>query len=128
MNIDDLMNKIRQLDNLTAKWIMRHFYVTFFQITLFVIFMFWFVNMFKVIDISQAQNQTLTERALVTQSINMAIIVFIMLLNAFWTLYMFTGIQRLTNLLRDINYTLSNQQRHRDKYNPRPPSKPVSQD
>lgn len=122
MNIDDLMNKIRHLDNLTAKWIMRHFYVTFFQITLFVIFMFWFVNMFKVIDISQAENQTLIERALVTQSINMAIIVFIMLLNAFWTLYMFTGIQRLTNLLRDINYTLSNQQRHRDKYNPPRPS------
>ncbi len=124
MSIDDLMNKVRQFDNLTAKWIMRHFYMTFFQITLFVIFMFWFVNMFKVIDVSQAPDQTLTERALVTQSVNMAIIVFILLLNAFWTLYMFTGIQRLTNILRDINYSLSHQPRNKDKHNQSRPHNP----
>ena len=116
MSLEDFTNKIRQLDNFTAKWIMRHFYVTFFQATLFIIFLFWFVNMFKVIDVSQAPNQNLIERALVTQSVNMTIIVFLMLLNAFWTLYMFTGIQRLSNILRDINYNLS-RPRHSDKPN-----------
>ncbi len=114
MSIEDFTNKIRHLDNLTAKWIMRHFYVTFFQMALFVIFLFWFVNMFKVIDVSQAPNQSLIERSLATQSVNMTIIVFLMLLNAFWTLYMFTGIQRLTNLLRDINYNLSRPRHYKD--------------
>lgn len=121
MGIEEFTNKIRQFDNLTAKWIMRHFYVTFFQVTLFIIFLFWFVNMFKVIDISQTPHQNLIERSLTTQSVNMTIIVFLMLLNAFWTLYMFTGIQRLSNLLRDINYNLS-RPRHHQKQNPNPPS------
>ena len=118
MGFDDFMNKVRQLDNFTAKWILRHFYVTFFQMVLLITFLFWFVNMFHVIDASyQASQLNTTDRILVTQSVNITIIVFLMLLNAFWTLYMFTGIQRLTNILKDINYNLS-RTRPRDRSSP----------
>jgi hypothetical protein len=120
MSFEDFMNKVRHVDNMTAKWILRHFYVTFFQGVLLIIFLVWFVNMFNVIDATyQSSRFNTTDRLLVGQSVNLTIIVFLMLLNAFWLLYMFTGIQRLTNILKDISYHLSRNNR-RDNY--RPPS------
>ena len=113
MAFKDLMTTIRYLDNLAAKWLMRHFYFMFFQIALFVIFLFWFVNMFHVIDISyQVSRSSVLERAVMTQSINVTIIVLLLLLNSFWMLYIFNGIQRLANLLKDMNYNIN---RLRDK-------------
>ena len=108
MAFKNLMVKIRYWDNLTAKWLMRHFYFMFFQIVLFVIFLFWFVNMFNVIDTSyQASKTSVMERAVMTQSINATIIVLLLLLNSFWMLYIFNGIQRLTNILKDISYNIT---------------------
>ena len=104
----EFMTKIRYWDNLTAKWLMRHFYFMFFQIVLFVIFLFWFVNMFNVIDTNYQISQTSAlERAIMTQSINTTIIVLLLLLNSFWMLYIFNGIQRLTNILKDISYNIN---------------------
>ncbi|OGX33834.1 MAG: hypothetical protein A3C36_01455 [Omnitrophica WOR_2 bacterium RIFCSPHIGHO2_02_FULL_52_10] len=108
MPFQDIMSKVRYLDNLAAKWLMRHFYFMFFQIVLFVIFLFWFVNMFNVIDTSyQVSSASALERAVMTQSINVTIIVLLLLLNSFWMLYVFNGIQRLANLLKDINYNIN---------------------
>ena len=107
MAFKDFMVKIRYWDNLTAKWLMRHFYFMFFQIALFIIFLFWFVNMFNVIDINtQTLKPSIHERAAMTQSVNMTIMVLLLLLNSFWMLYVFNGIQRMTNLLKDINYNI----------------------
>ncbi|MCK5012401.1 MAG: hypothetical protein KAS66_01140 [Candidatus Omnitrophica bacterium] len=108
MAFKDFMTKIRYWDNLTAKWLMRHFYFMFFQIVLFVIFLFWFVNMFNVIDTNyQISRTSVLERAIMTQSINTTIIVLLLLLNSFWMLYIFNGIQRLMNVLKDISYNIN---------------------
>ena len=108
MAFKDFMNKIRYLDNLAAKWLMRHFYFMFFQIVLFGIFLFWFVNMFNVIDISyQISKASALERAAMTQSVNTTIITLLLLLNSFWMLYIFNGIQRLVNLLKDVSYNIN---------------------
>lgn len=108
MTYKDFMSKIRYWDNLTAKWLMRHFYFMFFQIALFIIFLFWFVNMFNVIDIKyQAADSSVLERAVITQSVNSTIIVLLLLLNSFWMLYIFNGIQRLVNLIKDMNYNIN---------------------
>jgi len=107
MAFKDFMTKIRYWDNLTAKWLMRHFYFMFFQIVLFIIFLFWFVNMFNVIDVStQASRPSTLERAAMTQSVNSTIMGLLLLLNSFWMLYIFNGIQRMMNLLKDINYNI----------------------
>lgn len=107
MPIQDFMNKVRYWDNMAAKWLMRHFYFIFFQIVLFIIFLFWFVNMFNVIDISHIPTNSNVERILATQSVNITILVFLLLVNSFWLLYMFSGIQRMTNLLKDISFHIS---------------------
>ena len=108
MKYRDLLIKIRRWDNLTAKWFMRHFYFMFFQIVLVAIFVFWFINLFGVIDTVLAPaEQTNLEKILATQSINLTIIVFLMLLNSFWFLFVFNNIQRMRTLLKDMSYHLS---------------------
>lgn len=108
MTFKEFMTKIRYWDNLTAKWLMRHFYFMFFQVVLFIIFLFWFVNMFNVIDVNyQISKSSILERAVMTQSVNTTIIVLLLLLNSFWMLYIFNGIQRLTNILKDISYNIN---------------------
>lgn len=108
MAYKDFMAKIRYWDNLAAKWLMHHFYFMFFQIVLFGIFLFWFVNMFNVIDTNyQISRTSVLERAIMTQSINATIIVLLLLLNSFWMLYIFNGIQRLANILKDISYNIN---------------------
>src|SRR3989338_5932433 len=99
MAYKDFMTKIRYWDNMTAKWLMRHFYFMFFQIVLFIIFLFWFVNMFTVIDTNfRASESSVMERAVTTQSVNTAIIALLLLLNSFWMLYIFNGVQRAINI------------------------------
>lgn len=107
MSFNEFMNKVRYWDNQVSKWIMRHFYYIFFQIVLFIVFLFWFVNMFSVIDVRylSAEGTTL-ERILSTQSINLTIVVFLLLLNSFWLLYIFNILQRIITVLRDISFSI----------------------
>ena len=108
MSFEDFMNRVRYWDNLTAKWLMRHFYFMFFQVVLFAIFFFWFVNLFHVIDTSQQiVKDNVGEEILKTMSVNMTIIVALLLLNSFWMLYIFNAIQRLHGILKDVSYNLS---------------------
>ena len=51
MSFNDFMNKVRQWDNRTAQWMIRHFYILFFEIILVVLFIGVFVNALKVIDV-----------------------------------------------------------------------------
>ena len=111
----DFMNKVRYWDNLIAKWLMRHFYFMFFQIVLVIIFVFWLTNTIQVIDTSfTASKESTIERLAVTQSINSSIIVLLLILNSFWLLYVFNGIQRIRNVLKDVAFNL-NKLRFRDK-------------
>ena len=105
----NILSKIRYWDNLTAKWIMRHFYFMFFQAVLLIIFLFWFVNMFDVIDANfrASKSASVSDRILAAQSVNMTIIVLLILLNSFWMLFVFGSIQRISSLLRDMGYHLS---------------------
>ena len=87
---------------------MRHFYIMFFQIILVTIIFFWFVNTISTIDLSQqSQHGTLAEKILVNMSSNMTILVFLVILNSFWLLFMFNGLIRLRSTIRDIHYSLS---------------------
>ncbi len=120
MAYSDFMKKVRYWDNLTAKWILRHFYLMFFQIILVLVFVGWFINTLHVIDISFESNKhDILERLLLTQSINTTIIVLLTILNSFWLLYLFSGIQRLRSILKDISYNTS--KIHQLKPRPNPP-------
>ncbi|MBF0384603.1 MAG: hypothetical protein HQL27_01900 [Candidatus Omnitrophica bacterium] len=115
MGFNDMMGKIRHLDNLTAKWLMRHFYFTFFQVVLVSVFVFWFINTINILDLSyQTSNGPTIERIGVAQTINTNLIVFLLLLNSFWILYIFNICRRGNNILKDIAYNIS-KMRHREK-------------
>jgi hypothetical protein len=107
MNHTDLMSKIRYWDSRVAKWLMRHFYITFFQFVLVGAFCIWFANTIGIIDIGfNIPLRTTTERLLMTISVSLGIAVFLMLLTSFWLLFIFSHIQRMTTLLKDLNYTM----------------------
>ena len=103
MSFNDFMSKVRFFDNLITKWIMRQFYL--FQIPLWIIFFVWLFNTLSIIETkSHITDQMVTERILQTQTVYVAIIVIILLLNSFWMLYMFNAMQSIRLLLKDINY------------------------
>ena len=108
MSFIDFMNRVRYWDNLIAKWIMRHFYLMFFQIVLVFIFVIWFMNTLNVLDFSfQMDKLAPLERILTTQAVSTTVIVLLLLFNSFWTLYIFSSLIRLKAILRDMNYQLS---------------------
>ena len=110
MSFQDFMSKVRYWDNITAKWMMRHFYVMFFQIVLILVFLGFFANTLKVIDLSvQIPKDNISERLNFTLTVNSFLIVLLLLLNSFWMLYMFNLILRIQTVLRDINFNLSRQ-------------------
>jgi len=107
MSFDNFMSKVRHWDNLTARWMMRHFYILFFEFVLVIIFFIFFFNIFRTLDISaNIAPENLTEQILYQQSINSLIIIILMLLNSFWMLFVFNGINRIRVLLREISYNL----------------------
>lgn len=108
MAYKDFMNKIRYLDNATAKWMMGHFYFMFFQFVLIIVFFFWFFNAMQVIDINFRHSFTTTIEILtMNQTINLTILVLLILLNSFWLLYIFSIMQRMTNILKDVSFHIS---------------------
>jgi len=108
MSYKEFMNKVRYWDNMTAKWLMRHFYFMFFQIILVAIFVFWFATTIGIIDSHyQVAEENLVERFLSTLTINTTIIALLLLLNSFWMLYIFNSMQRISSLLKDVTYNTS---------------------
>ena len=111
------MTKIRYVDNQVARWIMRHFYFMFFQGVLLVIFLFWFINMFKVIDANyQTPATDLAGRIQISQLINSTLVVLLMILNSFWLLFVFNIQQRILNVLKELNFIMNRFSRGNQKY------------
>ena len=103
MSFNDFMSKIRYWDSLITRWIMRQFYL--FQIPLWIIFFVWLFNTLNIIDTQgHITDSMIAEKIQQTQSINVAILILILLLNSFWMLYMFNALQGIRLLLKDINY------------------------
>lgn len=99
------MNKVRQWDTQAARWMMRHFYILFFEFVLVIIFIVFLLNTYRTIDISHAASKdNVTEQLLVQQTSGTYIIIILMLLNSFWMLYMFNEISRLKTILKDISF------------------------
>jgi len=108
MPYKDFMNKVRYWDNLTARWILRHFYFMFFQIVLVVAFLIWFVTTINVIDLGfQIKESSINDRFSMILSVNSLILVFLVLLNSFWLLFLFNGMQRMIGILKDMSYNIS---------------------
>lgn len=108
MGLNDFMAKVRYWDNRSAKWMMRHFYILFFEVFLVSIFVWCFINNLKLIDVSSSVSQSnLMERLLLTQTINGVITLVLLLLNSFWMLFIFGNIIRFRSLLKEISFHLS---------------------
>ncbi len=118
MGFNNFMNKIRQWDNRSAQFIVRHFYILFFEIILVVIFVATFINSLKIIDVSiDVQKSSVLEKLLMAQSVNTLLIVILLLFNSFWILYIFNSLLRLRSVLKNIDFNLShrrNDQRNKD--------------
>ena len=87
---------------------MRHFYFTFFQLVLLIVFVFMFRNLLNVLDSGyHHSDHTVVEASLHTLNINSIIISVLLLLNSFWMLYMLNAMQRLGNLIKDVSYNIN---------------------
>lgn len=107
MSVESFMAKVRHWDNFVARWMLRHFYIIFFEFVLAIIFFFFILNTFRTVDLfANIPAQNLTEQLLLQQSTNQLIIIILMLLNSFWMLFVFDGINRLRILLKDISFNL----------------------
>lgn len=119
MGFNDFMNKVRQWDNRSAQFIVRHFYILFFEVILVIIFVATFVNSLKIIDVSiDIQKNNILERLLMAQTVNTLLIVILLLFNSFWILYIFGSLLKLRNVLKNIDFNLSrgrNEQRSKDR-------------
>src|SRR3989338_8816321 len=102
MAFNEFMARVRYWDNRTAKWMIRHFYLLFFEAVLVYIFVGIFVLTIKTIDASTAVGNSVLEKLLLTQSFGVILIAFLLLLNSFWMLYIFNEILRTRSILKDI--------------------------
>ena len=111
MSFTDMMNQLRHWDNTLARWMLRHVYYMFFQMVLFVLFFFWLFHVLPVMTAietaPQVEQSSHLEKIFKAQSINTTVITFLLFLNSFWLLYIFSSIQRIGGLLKDLNFTLS---------------------
>lgn len=118
MGFNDFSNTLRQWDNRSSQWFIRHFYMLFFEIILVAIFVAVFVNTLKIIDINSDMSHLATpasplDRLMLTQSINTLLIVILLLFNSFWMLYIFNSLLRLRSLLKNIDFNLGKRRNDR---------------
>jgi len=108
MSFGNFMNKVRQWDNRSNQWFVRHFYVLFFEIILVMTFVFFFTLIIKTINIaSDTANPTTIEKLLLNQNYLGLLIVFLILINSFWMLFMFSGMLKIRAILKNIDFSLS---------------------
>ncbi len=114
MPFSDFMNKVRQWDTQAARWMMRHFYILFFELVLVVIFFVFLFSTKRTIDLAHDASQTnILEQLLAQQATATHIIIFVMLLNSFWMLFMFSEMTRLKTILKDISFYQSRRKTER---------------
>ncbi len=108
MAFADFMNKVRHWDTQASRWMMRHFYILFFEFIMIVIFFIFLTSTFHTIDIAQSSNKNnAIEQLLIQQNSSTNIIIVLMLLNSFWMLYLFSEVTRLKTILKDLSFYLS---------------------
>ena len=107
MFFNNLMAKVRYWDNRMAKWMIRHFYILFFEVFLVFIFVGLFVVTIKVLDASTDVKDGVIEKLLLSQSFTGILITVLLLLNSFWMLYIFNEIIRTRSTLKEIGFHLS---------------------
>ena len=111
------MNRVRQFDNRSNQWFMRHFYVLFFEMILIAAFVLFFVlSLNTITTTTEIQRTSITEKLLLNQNYLGLLIVFLMLLNSFWMLFMFSGMLKIRNVLKNIDYNLSRNKSDRHIY------------
>ena len=114
MSFQTVMNRVRQWDNKSNQWFIRHFYVLFFEIILVMAFVIFFALTINTLNISaDIHKNVVSERLLLTQNYLFLLIVFLMLLNSFWMLFMFAGMLRIRNVLRNMDFNLSHRKNDR---------------
>ena len=101
------MAKVRYWDNRAAKWMIRHFYLLFFEVFLVFIFVGLFVITIKIIDVSADIKGGIVERLLFWQTATTILITVLFLLNSFWMLYIFNEIIRTRSTLKEISFNLT---------------------
>ncbi|MBF0485740.1 MAG: hypothetical protein HQL16_04410 [Candidatus Omnitrophica bacterium] len=116
MKFQDFMNKVRQWDHKNNQWFFRHFYVLFFEIILVVAFIIFFTNTVGVINLSSdIDRKSVLEKLLLSQNTQGGLIVFLLLLNSFWMLFMFSSLLKIRAVLKNIDFHLS--RRANERYN-----------
>jgi len=120
MGFNDFSNMLRQWDNRSSQWFIRHFYLLFFEIILVGIFVAVFVNTLKIIDVNAdighiPGGANPVEQLMLTQTINTLLIVILLLFNSFWMLYIFSSLLKLRTLLKNIDFNLG--KRRNDRHN-----------
>jgi len=108
MSWEDVLSKVRQIDNFLARWLLRHFYFLFFELVLVILFFVFLFQILHTLDLaSEAASQNLLEKLIAQQNINTLLILGLLFLNSFWMLFMFNGMERLRVLLKDIGFNLA---------------------
>ena len=108
MASNDVMYKIRQWDNRAAQWMGRHFYIILFEAFLAIIFLFAFINAYKILNTSfDVRKQNVTDQLLLTQSVNSTLIVMLLLLISLGVLNIINSNARHRGILKNIEFNLS---------------------
>ena len=114
MAYQDFVNKLRQWDIKSNQWFFRHFYLLFFQIILVAAFVIFFVITINLINIFPDLNRgSAIEKLLLSQNISTLLIVFLLLLNSFWMLFMLASLFRVRSILKNVDFNLSRRQADR---------------
>ena len=107
MALDEFITKVRSWDNRCQRWLMRGAFFIFFEFVLAFVFFVLLFNALKFLDLSaRADEKDMVQQLLLQQTNNGLIIIGLLVLNSFWMLYMFSGINRLRLILKDISYSL----------------------
>ena len=108
MAFNSFMNMVRQWDNKSNQWFVRHFYVLFFEIILVVAFVFFFAMTVNTLNAAaDVPRKALLEKLIIQQNAISLLIVFLLLLNSFWMLFMFSGTLKIRSVLKNMDYNLS---------------------
>ena len=107
MAYNDVMNKVKQWDNRAAQWMSRHFYIILFEAILVIIFIFAFINVFKILNVSfDIQKYSVTDQLLFTQSLNSTLIVMLLILISLGILNIINSNSRLRGVLKNIEFNV----------------------
>lgn len=99
------LEKYRQWDREVSKFLTRHFYFSFFQIVIGVVFAYWLISFINLLNIlAKNKFETASELLLINQTLNISFMLFLLLLNSFWILYILNNSNRMANSMKNVSY------------------------